>query len=50
MNSIKDEGYEAGKNDERIEIVRKMLDDDVDINTISKYSGLSIEEIQKLKV
>ena len=30
-------------------MARNMLKDNVDINIISKYSGLSIEEINKLK-
>lgn len=49
MNSIKDEGYEAGKNDEKIEIARKSLEQNIDINTISVITGLSIDEIESLK-
>ena len=30
-------------------MARNMLKDNVDINIISKYSGLNIEEINKLK-
>ena len=32
-----------------IEIAKKMLEDDLDIKTISKYSGLSEEEIKNIK-
>ena len=43
--TAKEEGIEEGK----IEIAKNMLKDNVDINIISKYSGLSVEEINKLK-
>ena len=49
MNSIKDEGYEKGKIDEKLEIAKKMLDDGFDIQNIIKYTGLSIDEINDLK-
>ena len=51
-NEGKDEGKQAGinegKQNEKIEIAKKMLNDNLDINLISKYSGLSIEEINNL--
>ena len=40
----KEEGIKQGKE----EMARNMLKDNVDINTISKYSGLTIEEIKSL--
>ena len=40
----KEEGLKQGKE----EMARNMLKDNVDINTISKYTGLTIEEIQEL--
>ena len=43
------EGKEIGINERNIEIAKKMLDDNVDISFISKYSGLSIDEIEGLK-
>ena len=53
MNSIKDEGYENGKQDgeksKQLEIAKKMLDDGFDIQNIIKYTGLSIDEINDLK-
>ena len=42
-------GKEKGLKEGKIEIARNMLKDNVDINVISKYSGLSIDEINKLK-
>ena len=50
MNSIKDEGYEKGKSDEKLEIAKKMLEKKSDIDFISECTGLSIEEINNLKV
>ena len=43
------EGKEEGLKEKSIEIAKNMLKDNVDINIISKYSGLSVEEINKLK-
>lgn len=52
LNSCKAEGYEAGvKNGKKqgIEKVAKnMLNENIDINIISKTTGLTIEEINKL--
>ena len=48
MNSIKDEGYEAGKNDEKIEIAKNLLSENIEVNIISKTTGLSVEYIKKL--
>ena len=38
------------KNDEKIEIAKKSLEQNIGINTISVITGLTIEEIKKLKV
>ncbi len=43
------EAKEEGINQRNIEIVKKMLEDNVDISIISKYTNLSIEEIESLK-
>ena len=48
MNSIKDEGYEKGKSDEKLEIAKNLLSENIEVNIISKTTGLSIEEIKKL--
>ena len=36
-------------NQKALDIARNMLADDVDINLIMKYSGLTQEQIEKLK-
>ena len=45
----REEGKEEGEKNKSIEIAKNMLKDNVDINIISKYSGLSIDEIKDLK-
>ena len=42
-------GKVAGKNERNIEIAQKMLKENVNIELISKVTGLSIDEIEKLK-
>ena len=49
MESLKDEGYDEGRLSGLIETAKNMLNYSIDINTIVKYTGLSIEEINKLK-
>ena len=44
----KKEGLEEGKKESAIDIAKIMLKDDVDVNTISKYTGLTINEIESL--
>ena len=44
-----DDGMNKGKNDRNIEIAKVMLQDTNDYKLISKYTGLSIEEIEKLQ-
>lgn len=43
------EGIEQGSLNKAREIAKSMLQDKVDMNTISKYTNLSIEEIKKLE-
>ncbi len=50
MESLKDEGYDEGRLSGLIETAKNMLNDNININTIVKYTGLSIEEINKLKM
>ena len=45
----KAEGMEKGMNQKALNIARNMLADGVDINLIMKYSGLTQEQIEKLK-
>ena len=42
-------GMEKGMNKKALEIARSMMADGVDINLIMKYSGLTQEQIDKLK-
>ncbi len=42
-------GYGDGKEDEKIEIAKSMLDKKYDIHEITGLTGLSIEEINKLQ-
>ena len=43
------EGEAKGKNERNIEIAQNMLKENVNIELISKVTGLSIDEIEKLK-
>ena len=49
VDTAKREGIAEGMNQRSLEIARKMLADDVDINLIMKYSGLTQEQIEKIK-
>ena len=42
------EGMKEGIKETKISMARNMKNDKVDFNTIAKYTGLSIEEIEKL--
>ena len=43
------EGLEKGREERTKEIVKKMLEDNVNVETISKYTNLAIKEIEDLK-
>jgi predicted transposase/invertase (TIGR01784 family) len=43
-----DEGKEEGKTEGKVEAASNMKADGLDVSLISKYTGLSVEEIQKL--
>ncbi len=53
INTLKDEGkregIELGKKTEKQEIAKNMLKDNVDINTIKKYTNLTEEELTALE-
>ena len=40
---------QEGKEENKIEIAKKMLEAKVDIEKISEFTGLTIEEVEKLK-
>ena len=42
-------GIKEGKKEEKIEIAKNLLKENVDLNIISKTTGLSLEELEKLK-
>lgn len=44
-----EEGIEQGANKKTIEMIKGMLKENIDIDTIAKISGKSIEEIEKIK-
>ena len=44
-----DQGKESGIEEKQIEIAKSMLKDNVENATISKYTGLTIEEISNFK-
>ena len=45
----KNEGFIEGQAKNQQEMVEKLLNLDVDINTISQASGLSVDEVLKIK-
>ena len=45
----KEIGMKEGMNQKALDIARNMLADGIDINLIMKYSGLTQEQIEKLK-
>ena len=44
-----EQGIEKGKNTRNIEIAKNLLQKNIDINIISETTGLSKEEVEKLK-
>ena len=44
----REEGIKEGIEKEKISLAKNMKNDKVDLSTISKYTGLSIEKIEKL--
>jgi len=43
------EGFREGMELAKIEVARSMLKDNLPLETISKYTGLSIEKLEELK-
>ena len=46
---IKEEGIQKGRQEERQQVVLNMLQEKADISFVSKVTGLSEDEIKKLK-
>ena len=49
LHNEREEGINKGSYEKAFETARNMLDDGLSISDISKYTGLKIEEIEKLK-
>ena len=49
LEIAENKGYEQGTKQRDMEIAKNMLNFNVPIKDISKYTGLAIEEIEKLK-
>ena len=49
LEEARNKGFEAGKNESILETARNLLEEKVNIDTISKCTGLSKEEINNLK-
>lgn len=49
LNTEKRISYNEGSKEKQLEIAKSMIKDNIDINDISKYTQLSIEEIIKIK-
>ena len=43
-----DEGLEQGKQDEKIETILTMSKDNISVETIAKYTRLTVEEVNKI--
>ena len=48
INTMKEIGKEEGVKEKTIEMVKKMLKENIDISTISRVSGLSEKEIKEI--
>ena len=48
IQGIEEAGYDKGVKAKQIEIAKKMKEDNIDIETIIKYTNLTKDEIEKL--
>lgn len=48
INTMKEIGREEGVKEKTVEMVKKMLKENIDISTISRVSGLSEKEIKEI--
>jgi len=49
IEGAREEGREEGQQEGLQKVVREMLDDDLPLPAIAKYTGLSVKEIEKLR-
>ena len=47
--SLREEGREEGREEERLESARRMLQDNIHVELVSKYCNLSIQEVNSLR-
>ena len=50
MDKGREEGRAEGAHDKAVETARKMLEDNVPLATVIKYTGLTEEEVSELKL
>ena len=50
LNSLVDDSFDKGVKKANVDIAKKMIEKDIDFKTISEITGLSIDEINKLKI
>ena len=48
IDEAREEGLEQGRNEERLQLIRKMISRGMSPDLISEMTGLSIEEIETL--
>jgi predicted transposase/invertase (TIGR01784 family) len=48
LKTAESKGFEQGKAEGKAEVIKQMLANNIDMNHISKITGLSVEEINKL--
>jgi predicted transposase/invertase (TIGR01784 family) len=48
LTTAKTEGIVEGEAKEKIKIARKMIEDGMSVDVISKYTGLAVEQIRQL--
>ena len=48
IDEVREEGLEQGRNEERLQLIRKMVSRGMTPDLISEMTGLSLEEIETL--
>jgi len=47
--ALKEDGRKEGRDEKQTEVIKKMLEDNVEVSIIAKYVNLDIEEVEKIK-
>ena len=50
MEKGMEKGREEGREEGRVEAAKNMLADEISIDLVAKYTGLSIEQVKQLKL